>query len=407
MSPSVDRSGSSRYSASPECGADAYDVVCLSHLRWDFVWQRPQHLLSRFARERRVFFVEEARWGPEPARAEVVESDGVHVVRMHMQDGTAWDDVEPTQRALLDAALAVHDVDRFVLWCYTPMALGYARHLSPVATVYDCMDELSLFRGAHPALLQREDELLGRADLVFTGGASLYGAKAPRHPSVHLFPSSVDVAHFARARTMETEPADQAALPRPRLGYFGVIDERIDLALVDGIAAARPGWQVVMVGPTAKIDEADLPRRANLHYVGMKSYAELPGYLAGWDVAMLPFALNDSTRFISPTKTPEYLAAGRPAISTPVRDVVGTYGRTGLVAIASTVDEWVAAAEEAMARTAEERAAWQARVDDLLATTSWESVWEGMKREVERVVRQGAGDGGVETGAAMAAGVEG
>jgi hypothetical protein len=378
-----------RPEAGPEDG-EGYDLVCLSHLGWDFVYQRPQHLMSRFGRERRVFFVEEPRWGPGPARVELSRDGGVTVVRMHLQDGMPWSEIEGTQREMLDGVLADRGVSRFVLWYYTPMALGYTRHLRPAATVYDCMDELSLFRGAHPELVRREQELLARADLVFTGGASLHAAKAGRHPSVRCFPSSIDVAHFASARAGAADPPDQAGIPRPRLGYYGVIDERIDLELLDGIAAARPEWQLVMLGPLAKIDPADLPRRPNIHYPGMKAYAELPAYLAGWDVAMLPFALNEATRFISPTKTPEYLAAGRPAVSTPIRDVVSPYGERGLVRIASSVDEWVAAAEALMAMGAEERATWQARVDALLATTSWDGVWRGMRDEIGGVLRKRA-----------------
>lgn len=374
-------------------GADTYDLVCLSHLRWDFVYQRPQHLLGRCARERRVFFVEEPVWDGGPARAEIAERDGVRVVVPHLPHGLAREAVEATQRELLDGVLREHGVERPVLWYYTPMALDFTRHLAASAVVYDCMDELSLFRGAPPELLEREAELLRRADLVFTGGASLYAAKVGRHPSAHLFASSIDVAHFARARQAGEDPADQAAIPRPRLGYFGVIDERIDLALLDGIAAARPEWQLVIVGPVAKIDPADLPRRPNLHYPGMKAYTELPDYLAGWDVAMLPFALNESTRFISPTKTPEYLAAGKPAVATPIRDVVKPYGERGLVRIAATVEEWVSAVEEEMARAPQARAEWEAQVDELLATTSWDRVWRGMQELIDGVLRgRGAAD---------------
>src|SRR5690606_28943889 len=103
-----------------------------------------------------------------------------------------------------------------------------------------------------------------------------------------------------------------------RIGYAGVIDERIDLVLLDQVARARPDYQFVMLGPIAKIDPATLPQRGNIHYLGSKKYADLPRYLAGWDVAMMPFALNDATRFISPTKTPEYLAAGRRVVSTAI-----------------------------------------------------------------------------------------
>ena len=353
------------------------DLVCLSHLRWNFVFQRPQHLLSRFARERRVFFFEEPVYGPGPARLEVTESkEGVWVVVPHLPEGLTEGEVAEYQRVLIDELLAGHAVKRYVTWYYTPMAVAFTRHLTPLAVIYDCMDELSAFRGAPPGLLYLEAELLRRADLVFTGGQSLYEAKKDRHPDVHAFPSSVDVAHFATARGTTEEPEDQAKLPHPRMGFFGVVDERMDLELLAAVADARPDWQLVIIGPVVKIDAANLPRRANLHYLGGKQYAQLPAYLAGWDVALMPFARNESTRFISPTKTPEYLAAGKPVVSTSIRDVVRPYGDLGLVHIADAPEDFVRACEAALARSREE---WLPRVDAHLATMSWDSTWARMK----------------------------
>ncbi|MFL6194839.1 MAG: glycosyltransferase family 1 protein [Thermoanaerobaculia bacterium] len=369
------------------------DLVCLSHLRWDFVYQRPQHLMSRFARDRRVFFFEEPHFGDGSPRLEVSERPGgVRVAVPHLPHGLSAEEAEAAQRGLLQDLLEGHAVSDFILWFYTPMALPIASGLAPGAVVYDCMDELSLFRGAPPALLERERRLLEEADLVFTGGQSLYEAKRERHSSVHAFPSSIDADHFGRARDAAgslAEPADQAAIPRPRLGYFGVIDERIDLDLIAAAAAARPDWQWVMVGPVVKIDPGSLPRRANLHYLGMKSYDELPAYLAGWDAALMPFALNESTRFISPTKTPEYLAGGRPVISTPVRDVVRPYGEMELVHIAADPEAFVAAAERALARHGEggaEREDWLRRVDELLARGSWSRTWRQMSDLIDAAV---------------------
>jgi UDP-galactopyranose mutase len=354
------------------------DLVCLSHLRWNFVFQRPQHLLSRFARERRVFFFEEPVYGRGLPRLEVTQSkEGVWVAVPHLPEGLTEGEVMEHQRVLLDELLAGHAVRRYVTWYYTPMALSFTGHLRPLATVYDCMDELSAFRGAPPGLLYNEAELLRRADVVFTGGQSLYEAKKHRHPDVHAFPSSVDVAHFATARAAVEEPEDQARLPPgPRLGFFGVVDERMDLELLAAVADARPDWQLVIIGPVVKIDEAHLPRRANLHYLGGKQYAQLPTYLAGWDAALMPFARNESTRFISPTKTPEYLAAGKPVVSTSIRDVVRPYGEQGLVHIADAPEDFVRACEAALAQ---ERATWLPRVDAHLATMSWDSTWSRMK----------------------------
>ncbi|HLL53519.1 MAG TPA: glycosyltransferase family 1 protein, partial [Myxococcaceae bacterium] len=349
------------------------DLLCLSHLRWDFVFQRPQHLLSRFARERRVFFYEEPVFGEGPARLEVRTSkEGVFVAVPHLPQGMEPELVIAAQRELLEAMMADHAVDQYVLWYYTPMSLPFTRELRPLAVAYDCMDELSAFRGAPPELLINEKELLERADVMFTGGHSLYEAKREKHPNVHPFPSSVDVAHFAHARERQQDPADQAHLPGPRIGFFGVIDERMDLHLLEGIAKLRPDWQLVVLGPVVKIDQASLPRLPNIHYLGGKKYPELPAYLAGWDVAMMPFARNESTRFISPTKTPEFLAAGKPVVSTSIRDVVRPYGEKKLVRIADTPEDFVREVEASLTM---DRAEWLPRVDAFLATTSWDDTW--------------------------------
>lgn len=360
------------------------DLVCLSHLRWDFVWQRPQHLMSRFARDRRVFFVEEPIWEDTEPRLEVSERKGVQVAVPHLPHGLSPGQADAAQGELLRGMLEQHGIAEYVLWYYTPMAIPLTEGLEPLGVIYDCMDELSLFRGAPRELLDRESKLLAAADLVFTGGQSLYEAKRGRHPRVHAFPSSIEAEHFRRAREECPEPDDQSALPRPRLGYFGVIDERLDLDLLAAMADARPDWQIVMVGPVVKIDPEGLPRRANLHYLGMKDYAELPLYLAGWDVALMPFALNESTRFISPTKTPEYLAGGRPVVSTPVRDVVKPYGENGMVEIADGPEEFVAAVERALSGRGE---GWLERVDELLSRGSWNRTWREMSDLIDEAVK--------------------
>jgi UDP-galactopyranose mutase len=282
------------------------------------------------------------------------------------------------------------DVEDFVLWYYTPLALRFTADLAPAAVVYDCMDELSGFKGASAELPERERQLLARADVVFTGGRSLYEAKRRLHPNVHAFPSSVDVAHFSKARTLgDDEPADQAALPRPRVGYVGVIDERLDQELVDYVARSRPDWQVILVGPVVKIDPARLPRRPNIHYLGQKTYDSLPTYLAGFDVALLPFALNDATRYISPTKTPEYLAAGCPVVSTPIQDVVRPYGEMGVARIASTPEAFVREIQSALARDRADDGRARA-VDAVLRGMSWDRTWAAMDALLERAVAKRA-----------------
>ncbi len=348
-----------------------FDLLCFSHLRWDFVFQRPQHLLTRCARERRVFYVEEPIFedGITP-RLERHLRGNVTVVVPHLPAGQA--DPDELQRVLVDDLIAQEDIADYVVWYYTPMALAFTDHLTPASVVYDCMDELSAFKGAPTALKQREAALMRAASLVLTGGQSLYEAKRAQHHNIHPFPSSVDVKHFAQARSMTFEPTDQAAIPHPRLGFFGVIDERMNLDLIRDAAAARPDWHVVMLGPVVKIDPATLPVAPNLHYLGGKTYEELPAYIAGWDVALLPFALNESTRFISPTKTPEYLAAGKPVVSTSIRDVVRPYGQQGLVHIADDAASFVSACEAAMA---EDAAARMTSADAFLGRMSWDGTW--------------------------------
>jgi glycosyltransferase involved in cell wall biosynthesis len=364
------------------------DLVCLSHLRWNFVFQRPQHLMTRFARERRVFFVEEPIFEERASRLVVTpHRDGVIVAVPHLRKGLSPDEVLAAQRGLLDRLLAEHEVHDPVLWYYSPMALPFSRHVRARAVVYDCMDELTGFAGAPPELGLLERELLARADLVTTGGRSLYEAKRPLHRNVHPFPSSVDSAHFARARVTQPDPADQARIDHPRLGYFGVIDERMDLPLVSGVAEARPGWQVILLGPIVKIDPASIPRLPNLHLLGAKQYAELPAYLAGWDVGLMPFARNDATRFISPTKTPEFLAAGLPVISTSIRDVVNPYGDSGLVEISDTVEGVVSAAERFLLEDGTTKLHRRAEATAFLSEMSWDRTWSAMKTLVDQAVR--------------------
>ncbi len=372
------------------------DVVCFSHLRWGFVYQRPNHLMARCARDRRVFFFEEPIFeATAPAlRTEEVAPNVLTAVPV-LPQGLSPAEIADAEGALLHEMAVRFSIRRPLLWFYTPMALAFADRFPCSATVFDCMDELSAFDHAPPELVAREQALLARAQLVFTGGLSLYEAKRQRHPHVHAFPSSVDAAHFARANRPDVkEPEDQRSIGRPRLGFFGVIDERMDRDLLALLADAHPAWQIVLIGPIVKIDAAALPRRPNIHYLGPKSYAKLPDYLAGWDVAIAPFALNDATRFISPTKTLEYLAADRPVVSTPIRDIVHPYGDAGIVRIADR-DGFVAAVEETLAESAEVRRARRVAVDAVLARTSWDSTWNAMNALIAAAVvaRSGAAAG--------------
>lgn len=362
-----------------------YSIVAFSHLRWNFVYQRPQHLLSRLAAKRPVFFVEEPELDTDgPPRWERSHPQP-NVLVLRPRTPVPAPGFHPEQLVALEPLMAelARELGGMttVAWLYTPLALPLAEALGPAVIVYDCMDELSLFMGAPPELLSREAALLECADVMFTGGPSLFQAKQALHHNVHCFPSSVDASHFRVARQDENsvdEAEDQVGLPSPRLGYYGVIDERLDLELLDFLARARPDWQIVLVGPVVKIDPATLPRRHNIHYFGQRSYQDLPRYLVGWDVCLLPFARNDATRFISPTKTLEYMAAERPIVSTPITDVAEPYG--DIVYVGGTPEDFLSACKAALAAGGTERNRRAARMRQVLAGTSWDVTVSAMEK---------------------------
>ncbi|MEI6417453.1 MAG: glycosyltransferase [Sphingomonadales bacterium] len=362
-------------------------LIVLSHLRWDFVVQRPQHLLSRAAADFDVIFLEEPVWEGDVAGMRDMWRDtgagyGITVMQPLLPVGTRPAAALAHQADIAASLAARAGTGPLYLWYYTPMALAFTRALAADLVILDKMDELAAFAFAPPELAVLEAELLANADLVFTGGASLQAAALRKRADAHCFPSSIDTAHFGSARRGDlADPASQRDLARPRIGFFGVIDERMDLALVAAVAALQPAWQLVMIGPIAKIDPASLPRAANIHWLGARPYADLPAYLAYWDIAWMPFALNAATRHISPTKTPEFLAAGLPVISTAIPDVVTGHGKSGLVEIALDAADVVACAAEMLALNANpaRRAQRLAVVDRHLAGTSWDLTWAAMQ----------------------------
>lgn len=354
------------------------EIVCFSHLRWDFVFQRPQHLLTRFAEHFRVFYVEEPlHYSSHDHYTEAIHSN-IHVIKLHLSRDPHQPDVSARLKNMLKGIFTINKIKEYILWYYTPMALSYTDKLNPLMTIYDCMDELSAFKFAPASLKQMEKELLNKADLVFTGGNSLYEAKKHQHENIHAFPSSIDKKHFAKARTIKQDPEDQQQIGYPRFGFYGVIDERFDIELIREVAEQRPEWNFVLIGPVVKIDPAILPRSKNIHYLGSKKYDELPAYLSGWDISMVSFAMNESTQFISPTKTPEYLAGGKPVISTPIRDVINSYGKNGLVHIVKNADEFVKVAEKELATKNKKK--WLKEVDELLADNSWHNTVNEMRQ---------------------------
>ncbi|MBA2597300.1 MAG: glycosyltransferase [Chloroflexia bacterium] len=348
-------------------------LVAFSHLRWGFVWQRPQHLLSRFAREMPIVFVEEPEWGFAKDEVRIRRDGNVTVVTPLIAGpvithgfGTH---VNQNVSRLIEPLIAPDPAPIF--WYYTPMALGAEPvRILPGLTVYDAMDDLASFLAAPPELRDKERRMLAQVDLVFTGGPTLYRQRRDRHPAVHCFPSGVDGAHFAPRMSMT--PVGLEGHRRPILGYYGVIDERLDLPLVAALAGARPEWTIALVGPVAKIDERAIPARDNIVRFGQQAYRDLPSFLAAFDIALMPFARNYATRAISPTKTLEYLAGGKPVISTPIADVIDLYG--DVVEIAATAAEFIAAAKSLLTRTGEEDRQWRTRAARLLVANDWEAI---------------------------------
>ncbi|MBY3098502.1 UDP-galactopyranose mutase [Rhizobium laguerreae] len=365
-------------------------LICFSHLRWDFVLQRPQHLMERFSRERPVFYFEEfIPTDHHLAYLEIHPFEGTSVKAVRPRIPHWWNaaEQEAALRRLLDDLILLHGGKRPILWFYTPLMFGFARHVDAVAIVYDCMDELANFKFAPPNLKACEQALMASADVVFTGGLSLYEARRDQHDNIHPFPSGVDTHHFHAARCSLPVPADQADIPQPRLGYYGVIDERLDLDLVSSVASARPDLSFVFLGPIVKISPDNLPRCANIHYLGQKAYADLPAYLSSWQAALMPFALNEATRFISPTKTPEYLAAGRPVVGTQIVDVVRGYGDVPGVFLANGSEAFAEACDAALLLSCSDPA-WLEAVDGVLAQSSWDSTFCRMSALLERAAAQ-------------------
>jgi glycosyltransferase involved in cell wall biosynthesis len=380
-------------------------IVCLAHLGWDFVWQRPQQILSRIARDYPVMYVHEPALGStadgEPQLTQVAADHNV----------TAWQPMYPDRgeelerwrenyaKLVCDRLIAqgwarqsgsgLVPTRRLIVWFYTPAPVYMLDYLPADLVVYDVMDELANFKGAATTLPEREALLLARADLVFTGGRSLYAARKDRHLHVYCFPSGVDARHFAQALEADLPVAAEIAdLPHPTLGYYGVIDERMDCALLGSLAEQHPDWSIVIVGPIVKIEPSDLPRASNLHYIGQQSYAQLPTFLKGFDVCIMPFAINDATRYISPTKTLEFMAAHKPIVSTPVPDVVENWGQ--VIRIGADAPSFGAAVTNALRETKAQRLARLASEIRIIGEHSWDSIAGHMRSLIgEALARRG------------------
>ena len=371
---------------------ETFDLVVASHLRWNFVWQRPQQLLSRLAGKHRILLIEEPEFAPEgetpsPVVCEVLPNLVTltpQVDRAECGDTPLW--LWPCRDAIARQArqtLTALEFRQRALWFYTPTPDFLQQVVSPDMMVYDVMDELSNFKFAPPQLRENEKRLLGESAVVFTGGASLYDAKKTFNPNTHLFPSGVDAKHYETASDPDTVmPEWMQAIPGPRAVYIGVIDERLDHELLGKMAAARPDVQFLICGPIVKVDPAHLPQAPNLHYPGQQQYADLPRILSGADICLMPFAMNEATRFISPTKTLEYMATHRPIVSTPITDVVRFY--SDIVYIGDTREAFLAQIDAAFNETQAERDRKRRREEKILTELAWDAIADNMETLMQR-----------------------
>jgi UDP-galactopyranose mutase len=359
------------------------DLICFSDIRWDFLWQRPHHLMSRFAKSYRIYFVEAPVFHADYDQLVIrVTDERITLLAPHLQNESDRPDTNLRQQELLKRFFHDENISLDVFWYYSPTALKFTRLFQPKLIVYDCMEGTHASSGASSVDEKNiERELLEKADILFTAGQSLFEWKKKLHPNTFLFPGSVDKNHFAKARHVTFDPPDQDSIPHPRLGFYGIIDDRFNFELLEHVARLRHAWQFVIIGPVTGIDPHLLPHCPNIHYLGLKHYRELPSYIAGWDIALIPFAHNEITRFISPTKTAEYLAAGKPVISTPIIDIIRSYGNKGLVRIAGTPDEFIRVCDEEL--QIKDREEWLDHVDAFLSNASWDHTCQEMMQIIQ------------------------
>ena len=353
------------------------DLVCFSHLRWDYVYHRPQHLLTRFAAKFRVFFVEEPIMykGTDKFEVTITKSNVWRVIPM-LSSRKVKKSLAERQTLLLNSLFSIFEIKEYIFWYYSPLAISFTKQFSPLKIIYDCNEEFSVNKLAPATVSELESELLQKSDIVFASGINLFNVKKKCNSNIHLIPGSLDKEHFFKARKQLIEPPDQCGIPHPRIGYFGVIDERFDSKLLKSVADSRPDWHFVLIGPVVNIKMEDLPKNINIHYLGGKSYDMLPKYLSRWDVAMIPFEDNLHTKFTNPAKTPEYLAGGKPVISTLITDVVKQYGDNKLVWIVNTPFQFINGVEHEL--HGKNKKEWLKNVDAYLATTSWDKTFSQM-----------------------------
>lgn len=363
------------------------DIICFARRRWNTLFHRPQRLMSRFAQEHRVFYIEEPVYDAESNHFEVqqVSNLSLWIVVPHLS-ATATDHQNKICGELLDDLIKNFDIRKYITWYYTPLALRFSKHLAPLALVYDCMSDVQGSASASSELIVCEHELLHKADIVFAAGYGLYETMRNRHHNIYAFPNSIDKEHFHGARMVTEELPEQAAIPHPRIGFHGIVDECVDVKLLTTLAEQRPDWHFIIIGPIAAANTESLPSKPNMHFLGAKEYDIVPRYIAGWDVGIIPYAHNDHTKYLHPCKTMEYLAMGKPVVSTSIYDVVVPYGKKGLVLIADTVPVFIAAIEKALAMRGIKQRVLKA--DRFLSNISWDKTHRHMYILIEAVIER-------------------
>jgi UDP-galactopyranose mutase len=362
------------------------DLICFSCVPWDFIYHRPQHLMTRFAKHFRVIYVEPPAYGEgHPSYELSYPKENIISVKLRLPAGLPEEQAANVQQEKLAQFLNDLQVKHYVFWYYSPVALTFTNAFQPVLKVYDCMTE---FPYAQDGIDVRalEDSLLRQADFVFTAGPSLHETRRSFNQNTYCLPGSVDIDHFYGARYYHADPAEQAKIPHPRIGFAGVIDDRIDFTLLKAVALRKPEWHLVLLGPIVGLKKSDLPELSNLHFIEKKSYEELPGYISGWNITMLPFAHTDATRFINPLQATEFLAAGKPVIAAPVIDIIRTYGNRGLIQIAGTPEEFVRVANTHF--TSRDKTEWNDHVAEFLSLNSWDKTWQRMMDMIWPRVRE-------------------
>lgn len=357
---------------------DSTDLIVLSHLRWDFLFQRPQHILSRYGRYRRVYYFEEPLFGmTEIPRLHIKETpDNVLVVVPHIPTKGSPQELNLQLAKLLDELIEDEEIIEYSLWYYTPMALNFTRHLKPQNIIFDLMDELINFYEDKRQLGLLEKELTDNADLVFMNGRTLFNSKKHLNSNIHELPSSIDFKHFSLARQKLIEPDDQVHIPHPRIGFYGVIDQRVDLEIIGKIAELEPLYQFIVLGPIINVKTSELPIRNNIHFLDKKDYHALPLYLAGWDCVFMPYRLDDSTKLFSPAKILEFLAAGKPVVASPLPDIIYSYKGKELIHLAKSPEEFIKKINLALQENRNEE--WITKIDSFLQDQNWDDLFSKM-----------------------------